>query len=147
MSLAHACRMRFSLCVSHADRILVSAVVAPGGAPPPPPPPGRGTKRREFRMIFACGSQLTSMCVAHDDDEPDPPTPSKRVAAAALPCSRCVRRLTTPGGAAGTRVACEKLTPTGRPSVNCRHCQRGRRGGPRGCVPVCPHSFRMRYTR
>lgn len=87
--------------------------------------------------MFACGTQLTLL--AHDDDEPDLPAPAsrKRAAAATQPCCRCLRRLTTAGGAAGTMVVCDMLTPTGKVAIRCKYCSRGKRGGEKGCVPVC----------
>ncbi|KIW76902.1 hypothetical protein Z517_09346 [Fonsecaea pedrosoi CBS 271.37] len=123
------CEWRNSAQQFKHNQILVSstmsAAVAPGagsvatGAPPPPPPPsgGGGQKRGPS-----------------GDGTPT----HKRAAAEAAPCCRCLRRLTTNGGAAGTMVACIKRTPTGRVAVNCQYCQRGKRGGATGCVPVHP---------
>ncbi|OCT54093.1 hypothetical protein CLCR_00002 [Cladophialophora carrionii] len=81
------------------------------------------------------------------DDAPEP-SPSKRGkhAVAGLCCCRCLRRLRAAGGSAGNRIKCTFLTAAGRPSVNCRYCQRGKRGGASGCVPV-PASLVARANR
>ncbi|KAK5064274.1 hypothetical protein LTR84_000107 [Exophiala bonariae] len=89
-------------------------IVVPSGPAPPNPPPG-----------------------GVPDDAPTP-SRSKRAKGArkAKCCCRCLRRLTSAGGAAGTRIECKFETPKGNVSVNCQYCAKGKRAGRSGCVPV-----------